>query len=84
MTGSTLDELQRLVDQLSPKEQVSLLIYLALRMSQTVMLTSHPAIVTSQEGAGAWDEFFRLGDALAASDTPGSESMTATVLAMRR
>ena len=84
MTQSSLDELERLVDQLSPKDQASLLVYLALRMSQAVTLTSHPVSVTPQEGAGPWEEFFRIGDALAASDKPGSETMTAALLAMRR
>ncbi len=33
---------------------------------------------------GAWRELFRIGDALAAEDPPGSQTLTATVLAMRR
>ncbi len=32
----------------------------------------------------AWQEFFRVGDALAAEDPPGSQNLTAAVLAMRR
>ena len=32
----------------------------------------------------AWSELFRVGDALAASDSSSSESMTAAVVAMRR
>ena len=32
----------------------------------------------------AWQELFRVGDALAAKDTPGSQTLTAAVLAMRR
>ena len=32
----------------------------------------------------AWETFFRLGDALAASDTSASETLTAAVLTMRR
>ena len=84
MTESTLDELRRLVDQLSPEEQATLLVYLALRMDQAVTLTSHRVSATQQDGAEAWEEFFRLGDALSASDAPGSETMTAAVLAMRR
>ena len=35
-------------------------------------------------GADAWQEFFRVGDALAAEDSPGSQTLTAAVLAMRR
>jgi hypothetical protein len=32
----------------------------------------------------AWQELFRVGDALAAEDPPESPTLTATVLAMRR
>ena len=84
MTESTLDQVQRLVAQLSPHEQAHLLASLALRMAQIVTSTSHPASITPPETAEAWEEFFRLGDALAASDTPASETLTAAVLAMRR
>ena len=34
--------------------------------------------------ADAWQELFRVGDALAAEDPPGSQTLTAAVLAMRR
>ena len=82
MAESTLNQVQRLVDQLSPHEQAHLLAFLALRMAQAV--TSPPASSTSPEPVEAWQEFFRLGAALAASDTPAAETLTATVLAMRR
>ena len=84
MAESTLDQVQRLVEQLSPHEQAHLLASLALRMVQVVTSTSPHASVTSLETAAAWEEFFRLGDALATSDTPASETLTAAVLAMRR
>jgi len=72
------------VEQLSPYEQAHLLAFLALRMAQTVTSTSHPASIASPKPAEAWKEFFRLGDALAASDTPAAETLTSAVLAMRR
>ena len=84
MAESTLHQVQRLVEQLSPYEQAHLLASLALRMAQVVTSTSSSAAVTPSEPAEAWEEFFRLGDALAASDTPGAETLTAAVLAMRR
>jgi len=84
MSESTLHQVQRLVEQLSPYEQAHLLASLALRMAQVVTSTSSPASVTPLETAEAWEEFFRLGDALAASDTPAAETLTAAVLAMRR
>jgi uncharacterized membrane protein len=84
MAESTLNQVQRLVAQLSPHEQAHVLASLALRLAQVVTTTSSPASVTPPEPAEAWEEFFRLGDALAASDTPASETLTAAVLAMRR
>jgi hypothetical protein len=84
MAESTLNQVQRLVEQLSPHEQARLLASLALRMAQVVTSTSSPAAVTPRETAESWAEFFRLGDALAASDTPAAETLTAAVLAMRR
>jgi hypothetical protein len=84
MAESTLHQVQRLVEQLSPYEQAHLLASLAFRMAQVVTSTSSSAAVTSPETAAAWEEFFRLGDALAASDTPAAETLMAAVLAMRR
>jgi hypothetical protein len=84
MAESTLDQVQRLVEQLSPHEQAHLLAFLALRMAQVVTATSPPTSITTPETAETWEEFFRLGDALAASDTPAADTLTAAVLAMRR
>ena len=84
MAESTLDQVQRLVAQLSPHEQAHLLASLALRMAQVVTATSPPVSSISPEAAAAWAEFFRLGDALAAGDTPAAETVTAAVLTMRR
>lgn len=84
MAESTLHQVQRLVEQLSPHEQAHVLASLALRMAQMVASTSHPASATPPEAAEAWEELFRLGDAFAASDTPAADTLTAAVLAMRR
>lgn len=84
MAESTLHQVQRLVEQLSPYKQAHLLASLALRMAQVATLSASPAAVTLPAPAEAWEEFFRLGDALASSDTPGAETLTAAVLAMRR
>jgi hypothetical protein len=84
MAESTLDQIQRLVEQLSPHEQAHLLASLALRMAEIVTSTSPPTSITPLETAETWEEFFRLSDALAASDTPAAETVTAAVLAMRR
>lgn len=84
MAESALHQVQRLVEQLSPHEQAHVLASLALRMAQIVASTSYPASATPPETVEAWEELFRLGDALAASDTPSSDTLTAAVLAMRR
>ena len=84
MAESTLNQVQRLVEELSPHEQAHLLASLALRMAEAVTSPSQPAAVAPPGPAEAWEEFFRLGEALATSDTPAVETLTATVLAMRR
>ena len=84
MAESTLDQVQRLVEQLSPPEQARLLSTLALRMAHVMASTSSPASAAPLAAAAAWEEFFRLGDTLALSDTQESDTLTAAVLAMRR
>lgn len=49
-----------------------------LRTSEKIRSGSAPKEVD------AWQELFRVGDALAAEDPPGSQTLTAAVLAMRR
>lgn len=83
MAAATLDQVQHLVDQLSPFEQVKLLEYLAPRIVRAVA-QQPTTLVPSAQYAGAWAELFRLGDAIAASDTDASATLTATVAAMRR
>ncbi len=39
---------------------------------------------TGRGESNAWRELFRVGDALAAEDPPGSQTLTAAVLEMRR
>jgi hypothetical protein len=82
MTNNTLDQAQRLVDQLTPLDQVRLLAYVANRVAQ-VFPTSSTAAGRS-EPVDAWQRFFELGDELAATDIPECETLTESVLAMRR
>jgi hypothetical protein len=84
MVNSTLDEAQRLVDQLTPHEQVRLLAYLTGRLAQVVMTMQPPPPRAPSETADPWETFFQLGEALAAADTSEGETLTAAVLAMRR
>ena len=83
MAAATLDQVQHLVDQLSPLEQVKLLEYLAPRIVRAVAQQPTTSVPSTQYES-AWAELFRLGNAIAASDTDSSATLTATVAAMRR
>ena len=82
MADNTLDQVERLVDQLSPHEQARLLASLALRMAEVAERRSRAT--APPDGGDAWDEFFRVGDTLAAEDKPELETLTSAVTAMRR
>ncbi|MDH3604953.1 MAG: hypothetical protein OEU26_35565 [Candidatus Tectomicrobia bacterium] len=82
MIDNTLDQAQRLVDQLAPIDQVRLLAYVASRVAQVFPTSSTTA--DRPEAADAWERFFKLGEGLAATDAPEYDTLTATVLAMRR
>ena len=82
MADNTLDQVQQLVDQLTPVDQVRLLAYVASRVAQVF-----PTSLTSAdkpEAVDAWARLFELGEELAATDTPERDTLTAAVLAMRR
>lgn len=83
MAENTLNEVEHLVDQLSPQEQARLLASLALRMARAVERGSRAAVAVT-EGADAWAELFRVGDTLSAEDKPEFETLTSAVAAMRR
>jgi hypothetical protein len=83
MATAILDQVQQLVDQLSPLEQVKLLEYLTPRIvravaQQPVMPISHSAY------EDAWAELFRIGETIAAGDTHDAPTLTTTILSMRR
>jgi hypothetical protein len=82
MPESTLAQAQRLVDQLTPYDQVRLLAYLASRLARVV--PARPPASSAPEAADAWETFFQLGEELATTDTLECETLTAAVLAMRR
>lgn len=83
MGDYSLDQAQRLVDQLAPRDQALLLAYLASRVVQMVPATQ-PARTESPAAEDAWDAFFQLGDGLTVGDPSDSETLTQAVLAMRR
>lgn len=82
MAERTLNQVQRLVDQLTPPEQAILLSTLALRVGG--MMSSVSAVPSSGKATDAWEEFFHLGDTLTAADPQAGDTLTSAVLAMRR
>jgi hypothetical protein len=84
MAENRLDQAQRLVDQLTPLEQLRLMEYLTTLIARVVTSQLPNAPKPNNVTAEAWQEFFRVGDALAASDRPEGDTLTASLLAMRR
>ena len=84
MANTALDQVQHLVDQLTPLDQVRLLEYLVPRIGQVVVAAYTSGTASTSVGTEAWAELFRLGDDLVAGDSGTGESLTASVLAMRR
>ena len=80
----TLDKVRSMADHLSPCDQARLLAHLSGRIAHVVASLSSTAPPPSASTAEAWKEFFGLGEALAASDIAQGETLTATLLAMRR
>ncbi len=83
MTAPILEQAQRLVDQLTPHDQVRLLAYLANQLAQAVPVSQAP-VSNAPQPVDAWETFFQLGDELATADTPEHGTLTAAVLTMRR
>jgi hypothetical protein len=81
---STLEQVQRLVDRLTLLEQVRLLAYLTPRITRNMESIYPTAALPASKESNAWKEFFRIGDIVAATDTPESETLTAAITAMRR
>ncbi len=84
MGNTTLDQVQRLVDHLTPLDQVRLLAYLTPRIARIVASMYSATSTSAPSNTAAWREFFRIGDALAASDRPELQTLTTAVLMMRR
>ena len=84
MTTSTLERAEQLVDQLTPLEQAQLLEYLTPRIARALAATPASQPTTTPTPSDLWREFFRIGDTLAETDNPDTDTLTATVLAMRR
>lgn len=84
MQTVTLEQARRLVDQLGLSDQARLLEYLMPRVIHTVVAGQQVKTAEKATLPQEWQELFRIGDAIAALETPQQETMTATVTAMRR
>ncbi len=80
----SIAQVQHLVDKLSPIDQAHLLEYLSTRIAKADFSISSSTNVKSTGRGAAWDEFFRVGDELLKGDKPKSETLTSTLLSMRR
>jgi hypothetical protein len=82
MSMNTLEQVKSLINQLTPFEQEELLDYLKPRLAQTLAITQPNA--SREELDAAWQEFFKVGDEIAANDNANSETLTQSLLNMRR
>ena len=72
MPTATLEEVKQLVDHLAPLDQVRLIEYLVSRLASAVAEAQSAVPAGPESAAGAWEEFFRLGEELAQRDRPGA------------
>jgi hypothetical protein len=84
MTTATLEAVQRLIDQLTPLEQVRLLEYLAPRIVRAVATQQPVMKANGATVSEAWQRFFQIGDTLSVSDQSNLPTLTQTVQLMRR
>ena len=75
---------QQIVGQLNLRDQARLLEYLSFRLAQAVALREPETTPAHVTPATAWQEFFRVGDDLRRTDRPDMETLTTTVIEMRR
>lgn len=84
MINDTLTQAQHLIDRLTPPDQVRLLAYLTSHLARFIEAMPPIPPPSETDSAVAWQEFFRLGDALAATDASEAPTLTATILSLRR
>lgn len=82
MTTAILDQVEQLVDQLSPLEQVKLLEYLTPRIARAVVQQPGASVAHTQYQE-AWADLFRVGEAIMASDADDGPTLTSAVQSMR-
>jgi len=84
MQTVTLEQARRLVDQLDLSDQARLLEYLMPRVIRTIVAGQQVETTEKTTLPQELQELFRIGDAIAAAETPQQETLTATVTSIRR
>ena len=82
MADNKLDQVKRLINQLTPYEQAQLLQYLTPRIAHSLAYTQPQS--SREEYDAAWERFFKAGEEIAESDNPDAETLTQTLLKLRR
>jgi len=84
MSTQTLEQVKNLIDELGPLEQARLLEYLTPKIARA-LASAEQEITPAERGAATpWQELFRIGDEIAATEQIGTQTMTQAVIAMRR
>ncbi len=84
MTETSIMEIQHLIDRLSPVDQAHVLKYLSKRIAAVVSSITSSGKDNVMNHESAWAKLFRIGDELIESDTARTETLTSTLLSMRR
>ena len=84
MAEASFLQAQHLIDRLTPLDQVRLMEYISSQIEKVISAISLPTTVKAIERDDAWADFFRVGDELLNSDVPKSDTLTSTLLSMRR
>ena len=84
MAETLFIQVQYLIDRLTPHDQVRLMEYISSRIEKVISSISSTSTVKAIERDEAWADFFRIGDELLENDLPKSDTLTSTLLSMRR
>ena len=84
MAETLFIQVQHLIDRLTPHDQVRLMEYISSRIEKVISSISSTSTVKAIERDEAWADFFRIGDELLENDLPKSDTLTSTLLSMRR
>ncbi len=84
MATTTFNQVQGLIDQLTPLEQIRLLEYLTPQIVRNMVKIQPIAATKEADLAEPWQHFFRIGDRLAENDESDAPTFTQAIAAMRR